>query len=1160
MTDLRLNRISIENNQLVIQKGNVLITSTQSNSLVSYGGIIFSNTSNSSSITQGGAVTILGGTSIKKDVYIGQSFLMNSSDYPFTVSGLINNRLFIGPTTTPEFYITPNGIDKRLLLNDSNLSINFTQSSTNSSSGAFVINGGGMSINTTTNSIDYTNGGAITIAGGMSVAKDTFINGNLNVNGQANFGNILNIDTSKLYSTNGNLELNSVNSIAFNCSIGSIKTNILNKNILDISLLNTVLNNTLFITNTNASINSSTGSIISSGGISILNTTNSLNIAQGGALTIAGGMSVAKDTWLTKLNATDIHLDINTNFSTSNGNLLINSGGDFNYNTTDAFKIRRDGSLQLKGYTLYSTSNSLSITNNTLINSNFNLVNSSTDNSRDTSFNIYGNINPLNIGWNNNKYGINCTNNSLYIQGNQLVLNTNGNTIVNSNLFANGSFIVNNTTNSFSNSSGSVVINGGIGIQNDLYMGNKLTLNSDIQLSNFNSGVFEISSSSSPQIKLFKSNDSSNYPFSLNLYSLTSGSNSEYLSIYNTNNSYHIDSKISGSGLYRNIFISTNTSSITLSTSGNIGINNVNPLFSLDVIGNSNINGNLTLNTINISDTSNNSLVTLGGITIGKDASCQNLNVSTNTILNNTTMGNINMSSGIVSGNFTVNNNTIINQNLSIGSTLNCNGIVSLNNTSNNALSILGGTYIGKNLSVNGNTIVSGLFNTSNITFPRFSINETNGNFIITNTTTGNNSIVINLNGGMSLNEPINANGNVIFNNTFNAKGTSIFDQDINANGRLYINNTSVSINSSTGSLIVLGGIGLNGNLNMNGDFNLIGNLTVSGTVSNINSTNININDNIILLNSGINGSRDSGILINRYQNDNDNNLGDVINDLQYISFTLPSQTGLPLNIITLPSSASSLNNTYNNYWIKVISGFSNSQIRKITSYDGTTKKATLSSNFTSQNPNSGDVIHLYYKSFVGLIYDETNDNFALGSSVVNPSSAPVQFTSYSSLKLQDLTLNGNISLNNTVNSTDNSSGSFIINGGGSIQKDLYIGGQLIVNNVNITPNSSDIYTPVIYNAFNNTLNGNIPGLSFGFGTFGVDISLYATLASSNNLYGYYKITLINKSSSWDIATSSIGDDLLLNFLVDNSGAVTYNTPNYSGFSSLVFRYKVITV
>jgi hypothetical protein len=366
--------------------------------------------------------------------------------------------------------------------------------------------------------------------------------------------------------------------------------------------------------------------------------------------------------------------------------------------------------------------------------------------------------------------------------------------------------------------------------------------------------------------------------------------------------------------------------------------------------------------------------------------------------------------------------------------------------------------------------------------------------------------------------------------------------------------------------------------MNMTGNLNVIGDLTVSGTVSNINSSNINIQDNIIILNSGINGSRDAGILINRYQIDNDTGSGDIVNDTEFLSFTLASQSGIAVNTVQLPNTASTTNDFYKNYWIKIISGFSSNQCRKIISYDGTTKQAVLSTSFTNQNPSSGDIIYLYYKSYVGLIYNEINDIFILGSSVSDPGNSPNVFTSYSSLTLNSIKLtstvpssnsstgsivsSGGFSIMNTQNSSSiTSGGALTVSGGASIQKDAYIGQQLYVNNINITPSSYDILSPLIFNASNNTSTPQtITKLSFNNTVLGVGIYLHATLITDSNFYAYYHIKLINKSTTWEILSSYIGDDISIVFSVDSNGNVLYTSNNFVLFNSLIFKYKAIVI
>jgi hypothetical protein len=1181
MSNARLKKIAIENNQLVIQDGSVIITNTQdsinitSGSLITNGGITILCTSNATDIYSGGALTLSGGMSLQKDIIIGQSIKMVSANNPFVIAGLTDNRVYVSPTTIPLFTITPNGIDQRFNLDNNSLTLNFTQSSLNSSIGSLVINGGGISINNSTNASGYMSGGALTISGGLSIGKDVYINQKLNVNDTVALNNGLLLNNSSFYNTNSILNINNNDSIYINSSIGSIITRINGIDLININSLNINLNQNTLFSSTLPSINSTTASVILSGGLFINNTTNATDINSGGALTLAGGLSVKKDVYLSSVQLSNLNINNNTSIYTSTGSLIINPINDIIFNTNDSLTIKKDGSLDLKGYRLDRSDNTLTIINDNSTTSNLDLYNSSIDNFRNTSFNIHGVSDPLSIGWYNNKYNINCLNNDLNVQDSRLIISTTGNIFINNNnnsidaLTINGSVSINNTDASMS-----LKLAGGLTVNNDIYLGNTLTLNNNFEISNTTNGILDISSTVNPIINVYKKNNVATCDFALNIYD----SSTEYLSIYNTTNNYHIDS-ISTSGLYKNIIISTNTSFINISTNGNIGINNNTPNSSLDVIGNINSN-TITTTEINVSDTSNNSILTLGGITVSKDLNTVGLIVSGNTNLINVTMNNLYTLNTNINNNLTVQNDTLLNRNLQVSGVTTIINTTNAIDTNSGALVLSGGVAIQKDLVVGGITSLLDTLNLKRAIFnEKYIVSETNSNFVIVNQTNGNNSFIINSN-GITLNEVLNTNKSVQFNNTdtnsFHVVGQVLFEDTLNINGKIIIKNTTPSIDSSSGSLVSYGGVGINGDLNVKGNFNLIGNISVVGTVSNINSTNVNISDNVVVLNSGASGIRDSGVLINRYQLDNDIGMGSVVSDSEFITFTLTSQTGLALNILQLPVNASLTDNFYNGYWIKIVSGFSNNQVRQITSYTGANRQATLSSNFTTQNPSAFDIVNLYYKPFVGLIFNEINKDFELGSLVTNPSAAPVSFTSFSALKLNNLNIIstmasinitsgsivtfGGISINNTTNATDSTfGGGLTVAGGAGFQKDVYMNGNLIVDSINITPSVNDIIKPLFFNAANNS-SGIVTGLSFNASNLIVDIYLHATLVTTVNSYAYYHIRLLNKSITWDSSVDGFGDSITpLGFTVDNTGNVIYTTGNFSNFVSLTFKYRAIT-
>lgn len=223
----------------------------------------------------------------------------------------------------------------------------------------------------------------------------------------------------------------------------------------------------------------------------------------------------------------------------------------------------------------------------------------------------------------------------------------------------------------------------------------------------------------------------------------------------------------------------------------------------------------------------------------------------------------------------------------------------------------------------------------------------------------------------------VNIKNNVSLDNLDVKKDINV-SNDISIKGNLKIYSTTPSSSINEGSFVVNGGMGVGENLNVGGDVIVNGSLTVVGEMTTIDSKNISINDNTFFLNSAPSGSSDSGIFITRYQNENDTGAGDVVNDNDYITFKLNmlEQNSIGLDEVKLPETASEVDNYYVNYWIRCISGFSANQVRRITSYNGKSKIAKISQPWTGQNPT--DLVNLYKKSHVGLVYNEIDDIFQL--------------------------------------------------------------------------------------------------------------------------------------------------------------------------------------
>lgn len=198
------------------------------------------------------------------------------------------------------------------------------------------------------------------------------------------------------------------------------------------------------------------------------------------------------------------------------------------------------------------------------------------------------------------------------------------------------------------------------------------------------------------------------------------------------------------------------------------------------------------------------------------------------------------------------------------------------------------------------------------------------------------------------------------------------------------------------------------------------GDLTIEGTT-------FKIADNLPIIgynNNTTNSSRNLGTLYQRYQSSNDNNLGDIVNDVPIYIDSIPSQsTIVSLSQIKFSNIASPIDNYYNNWWIKIVNGSNTNQVRQIVSYNGTLKVATLNTPFTTQNPSNGDTVDFYNNTFVINYYDEVNDTFKLA--YTNTTDGNVNDTA-------NLTVRSLYSTNTTV-SSNSSTGSVIMLGGMSI-------------------------------------------------------------------------------------------------------------------------------
>ena len=209
----------------------------------------------------------------------------------------------------------------------------------------------------------------------------------------------------------------------------------------------------------------------------------------------------------------------------------------------------------------------------------------------------------------------------------------------------------------------------------------------------------------------------------------------------------------------------------------------------------------------------------------------------------------------------------------------------------------------------------------------------------------------------------------------------------------------------------------------------IYGNLDVKGTTTTIESVTVTVDDNIMIVNNAPSGTADGGIGIKRWQSANNTGTGDVVIDTPDETGTLSG--GNTSTSCVLPFTSNVTNDYYKNWWIKLTNGTGANQVRKIKSYDGTTKVATIYSTSDQTDPavlnnttpvegmdfltipDNTSEYALYPCGYEFMLWNESLNEFSFGCSP----HASGNLVHSSNLKVNNLTAN-NINCNTINNST----------------------------------------------------------------------------------------------------------------------------------------------
>lgn len=691
------------------------------------------------------------------------------------------------------------------------------------------------------------------------------------------------------------------------------------------------------------------------------------------------------------------------------------------------------------------------------------------------------------------------------------------------NLYINGTFTTDgltnfeSTTDSLSITDGSIVIDGGVAIAKNLNIGNNLFVyNTDPSTS---SAIGSVVFNGGLAINCAENSSNLGNGGALTILGGTSiggdlyiggqingsGSSSStfaYLTLTATDEALNLTSGTLVT--FGGITIQCTTNSVDVSNGGALLIAGGASIGGdIYIGGNSNHYGNITFNGpssdlivfnsnfhITQNTTSNDFYISrynTSGSFIENSMSINNSGLITlkKTLISDSTVSSTNGSASLVlNGGQYITKNLIVAEDTFILSTRSSTSIT------NGSLVINGGVGISENANIGGKLNVSnsllygagnGLFdvanntNGSNLWNYLGVINNTIGSFyteINIHNSLGSNNLVISITGT-----------NPTFSHSLSGDSLSeliVYKEDSSENHHLYLYSSPnsknvVNVIHSTNPLDISNeGISSEPSGSFSGYTNLWTNVYSTNSESNlqksfgnttIEGSTFKVNDNLPIIgynNANTTSSRDLGILFQKYQISNDAGTGDIVSNGTFVVDTIPSQTSLNLNQLKLSNITSSVDNYYNGWWVKVITGTNINQTRQIISYNGSLRVATLDSDWTTQNPTTNDTVNLYGGQYVSLYFDESVDKFKLV--YASEDSINLYNHNYADLQIKNLYISdttastnissggiyslGGISIDNSNNSVSSTNGgSFTTLGGASIRKTLFVGDTIAVGN-----------------------------------------------------------------------------------------------------------------
>lgn len=433
------------------------------------------------------------------------------------------------------------------------------------------------------------------------------------------------------------------------------------------------------------------------------------------------------------------------------------------------------------------------------------------------------------------------------------------------------------------------------------------------------------------------------------------------------------------------------------------------------------------------------------------------------------------------------------------------------------------------------------------------------GGITINNTT---NSVSAQRGGALTVVGGTGIGGDVYIGGSLSCNNINISNATFN---KMVVTNTTDASSNTTGSIVSTGGLSIKTSSNANSvtsggallvqggaafgrDVYIGGNLTVLGTQTNVISQIVNMTDNLLLLNYNTNATKDTGLLYQRYQVENDNNIGDVVSDTPILTGTIVSTT---TNTAVLSTNVSVSDVT--NWYIKITSGSGINQVRLISAYNSLSRTITVNTQWSVQ-PSSGDTFSLYNNPFISHFFSEGSKEYIFAYTTTSTGSTSVNVTDYLPVKAGKLSITsttdasgigtggsltvlggaaisktlisnnfvststttssllvGTLNIYNTSNATGlGTGGSVNVSGGISVLKDVYIGGNLYISGQNI----SIISGTATIGSYSGTGAYTLSGISIGKTMSNTSYKITANTSTVSNVSNVYAVTLKNLTTT----------------------------------------------